>query len=502
MRTATNRNGGMTGKTLPFLVGERWSYGGGESFPSINPANGTEAARVSAGRPEDVKQAAEAANKMLNDAAWRDLPSYRRADLLRRFGDLIARDAEELARTQTTDCGKTIAESRAQASAAADIFRYFASVCEVQEGGVVPERGAYMSFTRPEPIGVVAAITPWNSPLTLEAQKIAPALAAGCTMVVKPSEVTPQISLRYAALALEAGFPPGVLNVVTGFGDAVGAPLVAHPLVNMVTFTGGTDTGRVIARQAGELLKPALMELGGKSPNIIFDDANLDSAIPGAAYAIFSNCGQSCLAGSRIFVQKPIFEKVVGKLSEITSKLKLGDPYDATTAISPMASFEHRDRVADHVRRAVDDGALLIAGGEVPQDIELSEGAYYRPTILAVRSNADRIAQEEIFGPVAVVIPFNDERDLIEQANDTVYGLACGIWAEDYRRALRVARAVRAGTVWINTYKTISPAMPFGGFGDSGMGRECGLEGIRPYQGTKSYYLNLNPAPVNWPPSQ
>ncbi|MBX3538457.1 MAG: aldehyde dehydrogenase [Chelatococcus sp.] len=486
-------------RVLPFLVGDSWSFGKGE-FESINPADGSTAAIVAEASVEDVAGAVAAARAALDNPEWRDLNAHRRARLLSKMADQIEANGEALARMQTSDNGKTIAESRAQVGWAAEMFRYCAAVCETAESEVVPSRGDYFAYTSYEPVGVVAAITPWNSPISLEAQKLAPALAAGNAIVLKSSEVTPQVGLQYGRMALAAGFPAGVLNVVAGFGGTVGRALVENPGVDMVTFTGGTVSGREIAKTAGSRLVPALLELGGKSPNIVFDDANLDDAVAGAVYGIYSNAGQSCIAGSRIFVHEAIYDTFVKRLAEAAKALVVGDPYDPATAVAPVSSFAHRDRIERMITQSREEGARVLAGGGRPATAAHDKGAFIAPTLLELDSNSMSIAQEEIFGPVACLLRFKDDEDLIAQANDTVFGLACGIWTSDYRRALRASRAIKAGTVWINTYKMTAVNMPFGGFKSSGIGRECGLQGVRAYQAEKSTYLNLGRAPVAWPP--
>lgn len=486
--------------TRPFLIGDSWSYGAGKTFESINPADGSVAAVIAESGVEDVNAAVAAAEAALRDPRWGGLYAHQRARLLYQFADLIERDAELLAQLQTQDNGKTIAESRIQSAWAVEAFRYYAGLCEVLESEVIPPRGNYFSFALHDPVGVVGAIAPWNSPISLEAQKLAPALAAGNTIVLKSSEITPQVGLVYGKLALEAGFPPGVLNVVTGFGHTTGSALLSHPGVRLVTFTGGTTTGRMIAKIAGERLIPVLLELGGKSPNIVFADADLKQAVAGAVFGIFSNAGQSCIAGSRIFVQESIYDAFASNLVKATKALIVGDPHDANTAVAPVASFQHRERIEAMIDLGRREGATVLCGGERPSRLDLSKGAYVEPTILDVPDNSFRVAQEEIFGPVACLIKFRDEGDLIRQANDTVFGLSCGIWSADYKRIMRVARAIQAGTVWVNTYKITSVNMPFGGFKSSGIMRECGIEGLRAYTATKSVYLNLSEGPIHWPP--
>ena len=484
---------------LPFFVGGDWRYGSGDVFESIDPADGSVAAVVAKAEVADVQAAIVAARRALDDPQWRDLKPDQRARLLYRFADAIEGDREALAHLQMHDNGKTIGECRSQALAAATVVRYYGAVCETVEAEITPQRGDYLSLSTYEPIGVVAAITPWNSPLTLEAQKFAPILAAGNTMVLKPSEITPQVSLRYARLAHHAGFPPGVFNIITGFGPSVGQSLLEHPGVDMVTFTGGTNTGRIVAKLAAERLIPVLLELGGKSPNVVFGDADIDLAVAGAVYGIFSSGGQSCIAGSRIFVEDTVYDRFLSRLVEAAKGLRIGPPTDPSTAVAPMASFPHREHVQRQVEKARTDGAEVLCGGAPPHDSRLHAGAYFTPTVLAIGDNSMAIAQEEVFGPVACVLRFGNEDDLIAQANDTVFGLACGLWTMDYKKAWRVARRIKAGTVWINTYRQASISTPFGGFKASGVGREKGIQGMRAYMAQKSIYLGLNETPIDWP---
>lgn len=487
------------GGVRPFLIGNEWSLGRGKTFKSISPIDGSVAATLAEADGADVDAAVACARGALSDIRWAGLRAHQRARLLHRLADLLERDAEQLAQVQTRDNGKTIFESRLQVMGAAETFRYYAAVCETAESEVMVPRGNYFSFSTYEPIGVVAAITPWNSPLTQESVKLAPALAAGNSVILKPSEVTPQIGLEFGRLALEAGFPPGVVNVLSGTGRSVGTALVSHPGIDMVTFTGGTTSGRLIGKVAAERPIPVMLELGGKSPNIIFDDMDLDRAVQGALYGIFPNAGQSCIAGSRIFVHDKIYDAFLPRLVEAVASLRVGDPYDPLTAVAPVGSFEHRERIEAYIERARQEGAKLLCGGQRPGG-PLAQGAYVMPTLLEVADNNATVAQEEIFGPVACVLRFKDEDDLVRQANDTVFGLACGIWTRDYKRALRVAGRLKAGTVWINTYRTIMINMPFGGYKASGIGRECGVNGMRAYQAQKSVYMDLSETPIPWPP--
>lgn len=488
-----------TPATRPFLVGAEWRDGGGDSFESICPIDGSVAAVVAQAGDADVDDAVSSARAALENPNWSGLLAHKRARLLHRMADLIERDAEMLAQVQTRDNGKTIAESRMQAAGAAEAFRYYAAVCEVAESELMSPRGNYLSYSRYDPVGVVAAITPWNSPLIMDALKLAPALAAGNAVVLKPSEVTPCIALELGRLALEAGFPAGCVNVLTGFGASLGQALVAHPGIDMVSFTGGTESGRRIGAVAAQRPMPALLELGGKSPNILFGDLDVETAVKAALYGIFPNAGQSCIAGSRVFVQDNLHDEFLDRFASAARQLKLGDPYDAATAVAPVGSFAHRDRIERYVASARDEGASVLCGGARPEDDSLARGAYMAPTVLSVASNSATVAREEIFGPVACVLRFRDEDDLVAQANDTIYGLAAGIFSRDVKRALRVGQRIRANTIWINTFRAMALNMPFGGVKASGIGRECGIAGMRSYMQQKSVYVDLGDAPIRWP---
>lgn len=474
------------------LIGDKVTGGSGELIRSVNPADGSTNYEIAGASAADVDCAASLAQKAVRDKAWRTMKPHERARLLSRIADAIAANGEALARQQMIENGKVLAECRAQAASAAATFRYYAAACETMEGETPPARGNYFGQTVYEPYDVVAAITPWNSPLTMEAQKIAPALAAGNAVLLKPSEVTPGGGLMTARLALEAGLPPGLLQVLPGAGAETGAALVGNDAVRMISFTGGTNTGRAIAGIAAQRLVPVALELGGKSPNIVFADAELDAAIAGVIGGIFEATGQSCVAGSRLFVQRSVYKDVVARIVAASEKLKLGLPDAAGSQIGPLASFAQRQRVEHYVGSARSEGGAILTGGERPSDATLEKGAFYRPTVIDGLAGTATVCREEIFGPVLVVLPFDGEDDLIAQVNESVYGLACGIWTEDYKRAWRVARAVDAGTIWINTYKQLSIAAPFGGFKQSGMGREKGLSGLRLYQQAKSLYWGLD----------
>jgi betaine-aldehyde dehydrogenase len=475
----------------PFLIGNEWVTGSGEAIRSMNPATGALNATISGASTADVDRAVSVAANAHADSGWRTMLPHQRARVLARIADAIDANGESLARDQMLENGKVLAECRTQVASAAATFRYYAAVCETAESAVTPARGNYWSMTVHEPYGVVAALTPWNSPLTMEAQKLAPALAAGNAVILKPSEVTSSPALALGRLCLEAGVPPGIVNVLTGTGRETGVALVKHPRVRMVSFTGGTATGRAIGEVAARKLMPVALELGGKSPHIVFADANIDRAIKEVIDGIFVSTGQSCVAGSRLFVEKSAYDRVLARVVEQASKIKVGLPDAPGSQIGPIASFAHRDRVEEFVALGRNDGGRIATGGTRPNNPELQSGAFYLPTVVTGLDNRARLCQQEVFGPVLCVLPFADEKDLITQANDSVYGLAAGIWSADYQRAWRVARALEVGTVWINTYKQLSIATPFGGFKDSGVGREKGINGMRLYQQVKSLYWTV-----------
>ncbi|MEM1104247.1 MAG: aldehyde dehydrogenase [Pseudomonadota bacterium] len=483
---------------LDIFIGGQWRKGRGDVKSSINPANGDEVARFSTASPEDVDEAAEAGAAAMKAPEWREMKPHDRAKLLRRISDGLAEQNEEIAQLQTSDTGKCLSETRALAASASATFQYFAAALETLEDALTPPRGDYLTMSIHEPMGVVGAITPWNSPIASDAQKVAPALAAGNAVLLKPAEWTSLVSRAFARICEQAGLPKGLLSVLPGDGPVVGDQIVRHPLIKKVSFTGGTVTGRSIAKIAAEKLIPVSLELGGKSPTVVFDDAEIDHAVNGVALGVFSSTGQSCIAGSRLFVQRGVLDKFVAALLTKTRDLKMGDPTDPQTRIAPMVSFEHRQGVADYVELARAEGGEILSGGQAPDGEAFSRGAFYAPTIISGLTNDARTCQEEIFGPVLVLIPFDDEDDLVAMANDSVYGLACGLWTRDYRRAWRVARRIEAGTVWINTYKQFSISTPFGGVKESGLGREKGREGIRAYMNQKSLYWGLNEAPLPW----
>ncbi|MBX3664396.1 MAG: aldehyde dehydrogenase [Burkholderiales bacterium] len=476
----------------PFLIDGRWIDNGGEPLLPVDPAHGRISYAVCAASASDADDAVRAARRAAGQAGWRNMLPHERGRLLSSIAGGIDNASEELAQLQMRENGKVLQECRAQAKSAATTFRYYAAVCESAGDVLNPPRGNYLSMSVHEPYGVVAAITPWNSPLTMEAQKVAPALAAGNAVVLKPSEVTPSTALALGRIALEAGLPPGLLNVLPGDGAVVGAALVSHPGVGMVSFTGGTESGRRIAGAAAMRLIPAALELGGKSPHVVFADADIDAAVRGVAAGIFEGSGQSCIAGSRLFVERSVHARVLDMITRHAQSLRVDLPDRAGAEMGSMASFAHRERVESHVERARAAGADIAAGGSRPSDERFRDGAFYLPTVITGVTNDDAICQEEIFGPVLCVLPFDDEEDLVAQANATAYGLAAGIWTSSYPKAWRVARRIDAGTVWINTYKQLSIAAPFGGYKSSGIGREKGIEGMRLYQQVKSVFWGLD----------
>ncbi len=482
----------------PICIAGTWRSGGGDVYDSLYPATGEPIAKLRAASLDDVAEAVACADQSFHNSGWAQRKPHERSGVLLRIAATISERAEGLARRQTLDNGKPIQETRALVMSAAATFQFFAAACETLEGTIPPARGDYLTMSVHEPMGVVAAITPWNSPIASEAQKLAPALAAGNAVIMKPAEVTPLLALELAHICEESGVPKGLVSVLAGPGSLVGDALVRHPLVRRVSFTGGTATGRHIAHVAADKMMPVSLELGGKSPTIVLEDADLDHAVNGVLYGIFSSSGESCIAGSRLFVARQIRERFLELLTQRTAALRIGDPLEAHTQMGPLITARHRESVARYVELGLSAGGRLLTGGKTPDDVALTHGFYYLPTIIDGLANSDRMCQEEIFGPVLAVITFDDERALVEQANDASYALAAGIWSRDYKRAWSLGRALQAGTVWINTYKQLSISTPFGGYKDSGIGREKGRLGILEYMQQKSMYWGLNAEPLPW----
>jgi acyl-CoA reductase-like NAD-dependent aldehyde dehydrogenase len=487
----------LTKDQLICVAGE-WRKGGGDRYATLYPASGEPVTWLHAASVADANQAIEQADHAFRSSGWAQRKPHERAAVLYRVAQLIREQAEELAQLQRLDNGKPITETRKLVASAAATFQFFAAACETLEETITPARGDNLTMSVYEPMGVVAAITPWNSPIASEAQKMAPALAAGNAVVVKPAEVTPLLALELARICIEAGVPRGLISVLPGKGSVIGDAITLHPLVKRVSFTGGTSTGKHIAHIAADKMMPVSLELGGKSPTIVFEDADLEHAVAGVLYGIFSSSGESCIAGSRLFVAHGIYDAFMERLAAGAAALRVGDPADERTQLGPLITARHRESIEAYVALGVSEGGQVRTGGMRPQGAAYETGNYYLPTIIEGVTNSMRICQEEIFGPVLVAMPIHSEEDLIAQANDSVYALAAGIWTQDYKKAWRYARAVQAGNVWINTYKQFSISTPFGGWRDSGLGREKGRLGILQYMEQKSVYWGMNDMPLPW----
>ena len=485
-------------QTLPICIAGHWRQGRGERYASHYPATGEPVAWLNAADLQDVEDAIQGAHQAFLHSGWAQRKPHERAAVLYRIAELIRLHSEELAQLQRQDNGKPINETRALVASAAGTFQFFAAACETLEETITPSRGDFVSMSVYEPMGVVAAITPWNSPIASEAQKVAPALAAGNAVVIKPAEITPLLALRLARLCEEAGLPKGLISVLPGKGSLLGDALTRHPLVKRVSFTGGTRTGKHIAHIAADKMMPVSLELGGKSPTIVLDDADLDHAVAGVLYGIFSSSGEACIAGSRLCVARPLYEPFMQRLVAAAANLRMGDPADENTQMGPLISAGHRESVERYVALGLAEGGRLRRGGQRPSGGLYDQGYFYPPTILEGLHNQQQVCQEEIFGPVLVAMPFDDEEQLLEQANDSLYALAAGIWSRDYKRAWALGRRLQAGTVWINTYKQFSISTPFGGWRDSGLGREKGRLGILQYMEQKSLYWGMNEQPLAW----
>ena len=461
----------------------------GAYIPTENPFLGTAWALIARGNVDDVNRAVDAADRAFNEGEWPGLTPTQRGHLLWKFGELVSANAPRLAEIEQRDNGKLASEVTAQVQYVGDYFKYYAGLADKVQSAVIPtDKKGVFAYTKYEPKGVVAIITPWNSPLTLTSWKLAPALAAGCTVVVKPSEFTSASMIEFASLFAKAGFPNGVVNVVTGLGSEVGEPLVTHPKVAHVGFTGGEAAGRRIYELAARGLKTVTLELGGKSPNIIFDDADLDQAVKGVVSGIFAASGQTCQAGSRLLLQESIHDQFIEKLVSFVKTAKVGDPSLPDTQIGPISTRPQFEKVLAYIQIAKDEGARCVLGGKSRPD--LGAGMFVEPTIFVDVKNSMRIAQEEVFGPVLAVIPFANEEDAIRIGNDVVFGLAAAVWTKSLRRAMLLTDKLKAGTIWVNNYRATSFTSPFGGYKNSGIGRESGTETIKEYLETKCVWIS------------
>jgi acyl-CoA reductase-like NAD-dependent aldehyde dehydrogenase len=463
-----------------------------ETRELTEPATGEPLARTAIASTEDVDRAVEAARAALQ-GDWLKTPPTERSRLLHALADAIVADRKNLAELESRNVGKAISSVKAEVNQAVENFRFYASAIATIAGRSNPMGGSLLFYSLKEPVGVAAQIVPWNYPLTMTTWKLAPALAAGCTVVLKPDAATPLSALRLAELAAEVGFPAGVINILPGDGPTIGAHLVKHPGVDKVAFTGSTATGTQIMKMAADHIKRVTLELGGKSPNVVFADADLASAIPSSVWSIYYSAGQSCEARSRVLVERSIYDDFVAQFADKASTLKVGDPLDPETQIGSLISQKHRSRVHGYVERGAEEGAEVVTGGEPVG----GAGAFYPPTVLAQVDNTMSVAQEEIFGPVVTVIPFEDEKDAIRIANDVKYGLMATVWTGDPARGHRVAARIKSGTVGINMPYSAFPGIPFGGYKQSGFGRELGLETLELYLETKSVIVNTSARPIN-----
>ncbi|HXW99980.1 MAG TPA: aldehyde dehydrogenase family protein [Candidatus Acidoferrales bacterium] len=472
-------------KPRKMLINGKWvNSASGKTFPTYNPATGEVLAQIAEGDRDDIEQAVRAARKAFDGGPWRRMTPSERGRLLWKLADLLEQHTEEFAYIESLDNGKPLSIAKvADVPLSVDMFRYMAGWATKIEGNTIPiSAGKYFAYTLREPIGVVGQIIPWNFPLLMAAWKLGPALATGCTIVLKPAEQTPLSALRLGELVMEAGFPEGVVNIIPGYGETAGAALVAHPDVDKVAFTGSTEVGKLIVHAAAGNLKKVTLELGGKSPNVVFKDADLNTAIPGAASAIFFNHGQCCCAGSRLYVEKAVYDQVVEGVAKEAEKITVGSGLDPQTQMGPLVSEEQLKRVCGYLEAGFSEGAKAMVGGHKAGD----RGYFVEPTVLVDTKEDMKVVREEIFGPVVAAMPFTDPEEIIPRANNSEYGLAAAVWTRDISKAHRMAEQLRAGTVWINCYNVFDAALPFGGYKQSGWGREMGHEVLNNYTQTKA----------------
>jgi acyl-CoA reductase-like NAD-dependent aldehyde dehydrogenase len=486
-------------KTYQVLIGGEWLNSNSDQWiDSIDPFSGEAWAQIPRCTPSDANKAVKAAKDAFRSSAWSNLSATARGQILYRFGDLVEQNAQVLAEAERRDNGKIREEVAGQARSAARWIRYYAGLADKLEGSVVPiDKSGVFAYTKLEPLGVIAAIVPWNSPLTLTTWKLAPALAAGNAIVIKPSEHASTSILEMARLAHEAGIPPGIINVITGYGNEVGDALIRHKDVSKIAFTGGEVGGQAVYRAAADDFKKVTLELGGKSPNIVFDDANVEEALKGAVAGVFGASGQSCLAGSRLLVQEGIHDRFVDRLVDVVAEAKIGDPSDPATQIGPISTRQQWEKILQMIELGRSEGATCRLGGHAVSGPGFGQGQFVAPTIFTGVRNDMRIAREEVFGPVLCVLKFKDEEEAIAIANDSDYGLASGVWTQNLKRAFLCADRLQAGTVWINNYRTTSFAMPFGGYKRSGIGREGGSDSIKEFVQVKSVWITMEPSRAN-----
>ena len=464
----------------------------GSRLDVFNPATGEVIATAPDSKPEDVERAIDAARRTFDDSAWwPGTPERERGRILLRAAEIVDRDRERLARMEALDAGKPIADARDDIAEAAFMFEYYGGWATKIHGDIPPVGPDAMSFVMKEPVGVAAGITPWNYPMMMAVQKIAPAIAAGCTFILKPPEQTPLTCLEIPRIFEEAGLPAGVLNVVTGYGESAGAPLVESPKVDKIGFTGSKEVGQLIMRNGAETLKRVTLELGGKSPNIVFADADFEAAVEGSCNGVFWNMGENCSAGTRVFIERSIYDDALDAMVERAKLVRLGDQFDEATTMGPLVSREQRERVERYIQIGMDEAKLAMQGDR-PADPRLADGYWVPPTIFADATNDVTIAREEIFGPVMTVIPFSDVDEVVRMSNDNEYGLAAAVWTNDITKALTTARALRVGTVWINGTQAAPTEAPWGGFKRSGIGRELGMHGIEDYLEAKHVHITLS----------